>query len=172
MGKRVGRKRSDRRWQTQGVIWDSKFEYEVYDTLKADGHNVRKATKSDAISYCEPKARVRCLSCGSRECGQDRIYTPDLFFVPEGFSEEFGYYIEVKGYFNAQKRALFRCLRTARQDTDIRVILATNSWVSKGKTKLTTFTNVAGDEVPGYFQRYLKDTPVAVWEGALPEGWA
>lgn len=91
---------------------------------------------------------------------QDRIYTPDLFVIPEGGRERDGYYIEAKGYFRAEKRKLFRCMRNDRPDIDLRVILEANHWVTKGKSKLTD-----------YFARYLKTTPVHVWDGGIPGDW-
>lgn len=71
-----------------------------------------------------------------------------------------GYYLETKGYFPAAKRNLFRHLRAAHPRLDIRVALEANHWVTKGKTRLTD-----------YFSRYLKTTPVHVWDGDLPEDW-
>ena len=163
MGNRVGNKRSDRRWvDDAGDLWASKFEWEVYTTLKAIGRNVRRCNSTDTISYTEPKPNVSCLECGSSNCAQNRTYTPDLFLIPQAAtSDSDGYYIEVKGYFRDEKRKLFRCLRKARPDIDLRVIFASNHWVTRPKSRLSD-----------YFTRYLKNTPFCFWQGGdIPEEW-
>lgn len=160
---RVGWKKSDRRWKApDGQIWASKFEWAVYDSLKSAGVNVRKCDASDSITYHQPKPNVRCMDCASGNCSQERTYTPDLYIIPEGESKAIraGYYVEVKGYFRSEKRTLFRCLRNDRTDISIRCILEADHWVTKGKTRLTD-----------YFKRYLKTTPVHVWNGDIPEDW-
>ena len=169
MGRRAGFKRADRRWiDDDGTVWASKFEYTVYAALKESGATVRKCTASDTVDYTEHKRNVRCVECGSCECVQDRTYTADLFFTPasafdtaaasDGSSG--GYYIETKGYFAPDKRRLFRSLRETRPDIDLRVILETDGWATKGKTRMTQ-----------YFAKYLKTTPVHVWNGDIPEDW-
>ena len=162
MGRRMGYKRSDRRWvDDEGTVWASKFEYKVFAGLRDSGCNVRKCTSSDTFSYTEHKPNVRCVECGGCDCVQDRTYTPDLFYTPEqGEGSGTGYYIETKGYFAAPKRSLFRSLRASRPDIDLRVVLESDGWVTKGKTRLTD-----------YFSRYLKTTPVHVWDGDIPEEW-
>lgn len=157
---RVGRKRSDRRWKSpDGEVWASKFEWQVYEHLRASGADVRKCDSSDSITYTEPKPRVRCMACGSKQCVQERIYTPDLHIISEA-GQPGGIYVEVKGYFRGEKRALFRHMRKSRPDIDLRVVLEANTWVTKGKTRLTD-----------YFARYLKDTPVVVGIKNIPEEW-
>jgi len=159
---RVGYKRNDRRWEAEdGEVWPSKFEWEVYTSLKATGRNVRRCTSADTISYSEPRPNVSCLECGGSQCAQNRTYTPDLFLLPEAAtSDSDGYYIEVKGYFRDEKRKLFRCLRKVRPDIDLRVIFASDHWVNRPKTRLSH-----------YFDRYLKNTPYCFWNGDLPEEW-
>jgi hypothetical protein len=159
---RVGTRRSDRRWKARdGVVWASKFEWEVYDALLRGGINVRKCDESDTITYHQSRPNVECLDCGSSRCSQARTYTPDLHITPQGKgSDSTGYYIEVKGYFRDEKRRLFRCLRQSRQDVDIRCIFASDHWVRKGKTRLSD-----------YFTRYIKNTPFFFWEGELPGDW-
>lgn len=159
---RVGKKRSDRRWRApNGTVWASRFEWQVYDALKSANVSVRKCDKDDTISYVEPKRSGRCLECGSDKVVQERTYTPDLFVseTREGDASG-GYYLETKGYFRPEKRKLFRDFRTSNPDYPIRFILERDSWVTKGKTKLTD-----------YFQRYLKTVPVHVWDGSLPKDW-
>jgi len=160
---RVGRKRSDRRWQDPetGEVWPSRFEWEVYSTLKASGHAVRRCDAGDTISYTEPRPNVSCMECGSSKCAQNRQYTPDLFLIPKAAtSDSDGYYIEVKGYFRDEKRKLFRCLRKTRPDIDLRIIFEGDHWVTRGKTKITD-----------YFDRYVKNTPYHIWDGGIPGEW-
>jgi len=159
---RVGSKRSDRRWEDEtGEVWASKFEWEVFDTLSRSGRNVRRCTSSDTISYTESRPNVSCLDCGGSNCAQNRTYTPDLFLLPQAAtSDSEGYYIEVKGYFRDEKRKLFRCLRKARPDIDLRVIFASNHWVNRPRSRLSD-----------YFTRYIKNTPFCFWDGDIPEEW-
>ena len=161
MAGRVGSKRSDRRWKDpDGTVWPSRFEWEVYSTLKASGVDVRRCDAGDTIDYSEPKPNVSCLECGSSECAQNRKYTPDLYITtstPDGAS---GYYVEVKGYFRNEKRKLFRCLRASRPDIDLRIIFGSNHWVTKGKTRL-----------PNYFDSYIKNIPYHIWNGDIPGDW-
>ena len=159
---RVGVRRSDRRWKApDGVIWASKFEWEVYTALLEDGIDVRKCDSSDTFSYTQQRPNVKCVECGSVDCVQERTYTPDLYIRPEASEDDSsGYYIEVKGYFREEKRRLFRCLRASRSDVDLRVIFATDHWVRKGKTRLSD-----------YFDRYVKNTPYHFWDGGIPGAW-
>jgi hypothetical protein len=163
-GKRVGYKRSDKRWKDEsGQVWASKFEWEVYDTLLRSGVSVRKCDSSDTFSYTEPRPNVKCMACGSCECMQERTYTPDLYIVPKGGkANSGGYYLEIKGYFRDEKRRLFRCLRNSRPDIDLRVVFATNAWVTRGKTRMSD-----------YFDKYVKGTPYHFWNenNMLPEEW-
>lgn len=159
---RVGRSRSDRRWEApDGQVWASKFEWEVFDALQRAGVSVRKCDSGDTVTYYQARPNVRCLDCGSSNCSQERTYTPDLFVIPKSGSDNGGgYFIEVKGYFRDEKRALFRCLRTSRSDIDLRCVFAADHWVTKGKTRLSA-----------YFDRYVKNTPYHFWDGTLPETW-
>lgn len=129
MGRRVGKKRSDRRWiADDGTEWDSKFEWSVYDRLSAGGGSVRKCDESDSFSYTKPIRGAACLGCGSGEVVQRRTYTPDLYYVPApDTSPGVGYYIEVKGYFPGTKRALFRNFLKCHPDVSIRIVLERNS---------------------------------------------
>lgn len=159
---RVGRKRSDKRWKApDGTVWASKFEWTVYEHYRTSGACVRKCTEDDSVSYTEPKPFVNCMDCGGNNCVQERIYTPDLFVVPKGAEPNSGgYYVEAKGYFRPEKRKLFRHLRNEGPDIDLRVVLESNHWVTRGKTRLTD-----------YFERYLKTTPVVVGINNIPKDW-
>lgn len=157
---KFGRKRSDRRWiDPTGEVWASKFEWQTYEHLRASGANVRRCGDSDSITYHESRPNVQCMACGSRECVQERIYTPDLYIIPKDPELE-GYYIEAKGYFRSEKRKLFRHLRKTRPDISLRAVLQSNHWVTRGKTRLSD-----------YFDRYLKDTPYVVGYKNIPEEW-
>lgn len=156
---RVGRKISDKRWKdSNGEVWASKFEADLYSYLQDCGSDVRRCAESDSFDYTEPKARARCLACGSGECVQDRVYTPDLYIVPKSGATE-GYYIEAKGYFRAEKRTLFRHFCKCHQNLDLRVVLEANHWVTRGKTRLKD-----------YIERYCK-LPVVVGIQNIPEDW-
>jgi hypothetical protein len=156
---RVGSKRSDRRWiDPSGEQWASKYEWQTYEYLRAGGSRVRKCDSSDTVDYCEPKRGCECLECGSSDVVQKRRYTPDLHIIPKGRQDSAGYYLEVKGYFRGEKRRLFRCLRAARPDIDLRVVSDNNR--KTGKLTLTQ-----------YFDRYLKTTPMVVGYNNIPEDW-
>lgn len=147
---RVGRKKSDRRWEVDGRVWASKFEWQVYDSLRASGLDVEICGPGDSFNYQQPiTGGGTCLACGSNRCVQDRIYTPDLRLR---LGPELGYrYVEVKGHFPKDKRALFRHFRKQNPDVDLVFVLAADHWVTRGKSRLTD-----------YFARYLKTTPVIV----------
>lgn len=172
-GNRVGRKRSDRRWEApDGTVWASKFEYEIYcilaDQARVSGSVVRKCDKGgdDTFSYTTPVRQGRCVQCHSGEVVQERTFTPDIcvsYRDDEGATRT--YYIEVKGYFPAAKRSLLRGFRKTGQNIDLCVVAQANHWVSKGRTRLSD-----------YFERYLKDVPFIYLNGEgadtdFPEGW-
>ena len=166
---RVGTKRSDKRWLApDGVVWASKFEWSVYDQLKQAGYVVRKCENGavDTFDYHSVVKNGECLACNSSEVVQRRTYTPDLFVCTEGSLGQStgnvrGFYLETKGYFPASKRSLFRNFRKTGPDIDIRFLAQRDSWVTKGKTKLSD-----------YFAKYIKDVPFAVWNGKnLPGDW-
>lgn len=138
---RVGRKRSDRRWRDEeGVEWDSQFEARVYERLRSYGVAVRKCDKGDTLSYSEPKRGHECLACGSTEISQSRAYTPDLFVdTSEAGDGSEGYYVEVKGYFPAPKRKLFRDFLKARPDVSVRLVFETDARAPKSQLRYTTY---------------------------------
>lgn len=159
-GKRVGTKRSDLRWRApDGVVWSSRYEYELYLELKEQEHNVRKTTEKDSMGYASPVRSGRCLQCGSSEVVQQHVYTADLFVDKEGgpnkskhSSGDGDYHIEAKGYIRAPKRALLRHLRKTRPDVDLRFVVQRDYRV----TKQATITEWA--------RKYLK-VPAIVWAG-------
>ncbi len=160
---RVGTKRSDKRWRApDGTVWDSRFEYQVFEHLRRCGSDVRRCEKpGDSFDYLEPQTNVRCMDCGSSQCSQRRVYTPDFYIVPKSAaSDGGGYYLEAKGYFRRDKRVLFRCFRNSRPEIDLRVVFEKAHWVTSGKTRITD-----------YFDRYLKTTPYVVGINEIPEEW-
>jgi hypothetical protein len=149
---RLSDKRSDRRFvDSEGHVWASKFEARIYEALRSNGVDVQRCGEGDSFNYVQPiSGGGRCLSCGGDKCVQERIYTPDLR-IHLG-SERGNRYIETKGYFPQQKRALFRHFRKSNPDVDIRVVLERDLKVGKG-------------HLTDYFARYLKDVPVLVYRG-------
>lgn len=171
-GSRVGGKFRDMRWQSpDGAIWASRFEYGVYSKLRELGHDVRRTSPEDRISYTHPVRGGLCTQCNSHEVVTERHYTPDLFVVPRAgqgagrgdagdpTAASRGYYIEAKGYLRADGRSLLRSLRKARPDIDLRILAQRDYKVGK-----STFT--------GWVTKFLK-IPVHVWttDGKLPEEW-
>lgn len=160
MGRRVGTKRADRRWEGKdGVIWASRFEEEIYEYLQGaigSAGTVRKCGKGDSLSYTQERARITCLDCGSSRCAQSRTYTPDLF-VDTGTRS---YWLEIKGRFTAEKRSLFRSFRKSRPDIVVRFVAQGDFKIGKGR-------------LSGYFKKFLKDVPFIVWneKAGFPEEW-
>lgn len=143
-GKRVGTKRSDRRWQAaDGTIWASKFEYQVYDALirryAGDSRiSVERCGSDCTLSYHSSVKNGRCTKCGTVCVVQERTYTPDIRIVRVAESgERRCTYIEAKGYFEGSKRSLFRQVLKTHQGVDIRIVAERDHWVTKGKTKLS-----------------------------------
>lgn len=161
-GERVGTKKSDMRWRdTSGVVWSSRFEYEVYIALLAGGVDVRKTTESDQLLFSDRLTGCVCGACGATEIVKHRRYTPDLYVSSQGSGgstdDSTGYYIEAKGYIRSERRRILRSFRQARPDVNLRVIIQRDYKV--GKSTLA-----------GWVTKYMK-IPVAVWSGSLPEDW-
>jgi hypothetical protein len=162
-GKRVGAKRSDLRWEAEGEIWASPFEYKVYDHLRANGRTIRRADERDKLTYNTPVKQGRCTQCNSCSIVQERTYTPDLVVVQgERREEAIGrvYFIETKGYFDGPKRNLFRQVKSQHTSIDLRLLASSDHWVTKGKTRLSDWA-----------KRFK--IPFALWKDGmpLPEGW-
>lgn len=143
-GKRVGTKRSDRRWLApDGTIWASKFEYQVYDALvRHFASNTRVSVErcgSDCtLGYNSAVKNGRCKKCGDVCVVQERTYTPDIRIVRTSESgEQRTTYIEAKGYFEGSKRSLFRQVLKTHQSLDIRIVAERDHWVTKGKSNLS-----------------------------------
>lgn len=162
-GARVTSKKRDMRWvASDGVVWASRFEYEVYDGLRRAGLNVRKTTEQDSIRYTHVVRQGACTVCGSDKVVTNRSYTPDLF-VSSGSATDAdnagGYYIEAKGYLRGPQRSLLRSVRKERPDVDLRLVVQRDYKV--GKSTLV-----------GWATKYLKvKTHVWTKEGKLPNDW-
>lgn len=155
------------RWQDpDGTVWASKFEYEVFATLREKGYAVTKTSPEDSLPYASDVKQGRCLECGSKRVVQERSYTPDLFVhtspsagggVQDSGRIRTGYYIEAKGYLRADRRKLLRCFRKANPDVDLRLVAQRDYKVGKGT-------------LSSWAVKYLK-VPVHIWNGGLPNDW-
>jgi hypothetical protein len=147
------------RWlDPYGNVWASRFEYAVYEALRAHEHNIRRCTVEDSMAYVSAVTGGRCADCGGSNVLTDRRYTPDFRVVPSGAIGEVHYFIEAKGYLRAERRALLRAFRKARPDVDLRFLVQRDYRV----TSKTTITQ--------WVTKYMK-CPVAVWTGNLPKDW-
>ena len=160
-GKRAGSKRSDFRWESpDGELWDSRYEYLVYVAFRQAGKAIRRCTKSDTMAFTLPIRSATCRACGSTEVGQRRTYTPDFHVASEDPQHPaLGYYIEAKGYLRAKERALLRSFYKANPDAGVRFLLQRDFPATK-RSSITT-----------WFGKFLPKSQVAVWSGAVPEGW-
>lgn len=143
-GKRVGTKRSDRRWQAvDGTIWASKFEYQVYDALVRhfEGNprvSVERCGPDCTLGYHSSVKNGRCKECRSVCVVQERTYTPDIRIVRTSESgQKRTTYIEAKGYFEGSKRSLFRQVLKSYESLDIRIVAERDHPVTRGKTNLS-----------------------------------
>lgn len=153
---KVGRKFSDRRFQSDdGQLWDSRFEWVVWDGLTRSGYRIRRCDEGDSINYNTKVAKGRCLECKGVDIVQERVYTPDLFVVGrkgERSAVGGGYYVELKGYFPAEKRSLLCSVANQATGVDLRVVFQRVSPLKGTKT-----TNVE------YMKKYCKNTLIGVW---------
>lgn len=157
LGRRVGTKRSDTRWEApDGTIWASKFEYEVFDRLRGTVNVRRTVEGADTFKYATHLRQGVCHACGSPNVGQERAYTPDLLVTPQHGGA--GFYVDVKGYIRKERRSLLRAFVLERPDVPLRLIVQRDYPVS-AKASLVEWAG-----------KYLK-IPVHVWNGDIPEGW-
>ncbi len=166
VGKRVGTKRSDRRWEDDdGVIWASRLECEIFQSISTDDRVVvRRCDQggSDTFSYTTPIRSALCKSCGSTEAVQERVYTPDLYVYPATpGGDKRGYYIEIKGHFPGPRRTMFRHLLKDKRCPSVRLLLDPQSAYRTATAALTLVE---------YCHKFMK-IPVHVWSGLLPEDW-
>lgn len=159
-GHKIGTKRKDMRFMADdGSIWDSKFEWQVWEGAKdAKVQLVRadKEGKGDTISYFHQVRGASCQDCGSPRVGRIRGITPDLLMPgwhPVG--GENGGYLEIKGYMRADKRALYRSLLKETPGLSLCIIIQSDYRVGKG-----TFSQ--------WITKHLK-VPVFHWRGVFPK---
>lgn len=163
-GKRVGTKHRDMRWEVDGEIWASRFEYEVYDAYRRAGYQVRKTTEQDRVAYTRPVRNGLCLQCGVREVASEHTYTADLSVVPKADRQQphlddgRPYLLEAKGYLRAERRSLLRALCKARPDLRLRLLVQRDYKVT---SKLT---------ITEWAAKYCK-IPVAVFDGRPVTEW-
>ncbi len=152
-GRRVGTKHRDMRWEAEGQIWDSRFEYEVFRVYRYKGIDIRRCTAQDSLRYTRPVRNAECTACGADSVVTTHTYTPD-FFVSTGdeHGKRTGYYLEVKGYLRADRRSLLRALRKERKDVDLRVLCQRDYQITDKHTLVT------------WCEQYLK-CPCHVWRG-------
>lgn len=165
-GQRVGTKRRDMRWEAEGEVWDSRFEYEVFRGYRDAGWTVRRCTEADSLTYTRPVRNGVCGKCNSEEVASRHSYQPDLFVSPgpaqqgrkgsTAVDEPAGYFVEAKGYLRADRRSLLRALRKARPDVDLRLVCQRDYRVS------------AKHSLISWARTFLK-CPAAVWTGGPPE---
>lgn len=155
-GYRKGTKRSDRRWvDDQGRQWDARFEWLVYTALESAGYNLRRSDERDTIDYSSQVRGGYCLDCDSSRVVQGRTYNSDIYVLdrqPEGI--EGGYLLELKGYFPATKRSLFRAVakQCEADGVDLRIIFE-----SGNKMRGTKLTG------PEYIRSYCKGVTPGVF---------
>lgn len=146
---------ADRRWKDpDGNEWASEFEYRVYDGLRLLGYNVRKCGEGDSFSYTSKIIRGECVECGSTDIRQQRTYTPDLYIddLPEAAGPR-GRYIEVKGFWPADKRSLLRRAVRCNEDLDPLFVFQNDRPIQRGsKTRYSD-----------YVERYFPGCGVAVY---------
>jgi len=162
-GRRLGTKRNDRRWEDgDGNVFASELEAVIFASIKADARvRVRRcsAEEGDTFNYRTPINSGVCNGCGLRDVVQERTYTPDLFVYREGSGHDGrGVYLEVKGYFPADKRNLLRHFVKTGPSIDLRIVLQRDAKATRN-SRLTE-----------YIAKYLK-VPVCVWNGKLPDAW-
>ena len=164
MGRRIGTKRNDRRWEDENGEWASKFEATVFAGLRQDDRiRVRRcsAEQGDSFSYCTKVTRGEGLSCASTEVVQRRIYTPDLFVVPASAKDDGrGYYLEVKGYLDGTTRSLLRSFLKTGPGIDLRIVFTIGGANKRATSRLTMWE---------YVDQYMK-IPWGRWPH-LPEEW-
>ena len=158
MAGKKGTKRSDRRWvDDEGRDWDSRFEFTVYTSLKSAGYNLRRCDERDTINYGTSIRNSSCLDCASSRVIQSRVYNSDLYVLedqPEGIAG--GYLLELKGYFPATKRSLFRAVAKQCGEDGISLRIVFESDRPMRGTKLTGPEYIhkwCKNVVPGWFNK-------------------
>lgn len=159
-GQKLGTKRKDMRFLSpDGVEWDSKFEWQVWEAARVSNVRLSRADKEggvDTIPYFHQVRGTSCQDCGSARVGKVRGITPD-FIVHDWhpIGKENGGYLETKGYMRADKRSLYRSLLKERPNLSLCLIIQSDYRVGKG-----TFGQ--------WISKILK-VPYFHWKGKYPE---
>ncbi len=165
-GKRVGTKRSDKRWQSpDGELWDSRYEFVVYTKYKQAGYEIQRCDASDTFSFTLPIRQASCGTCGSTEVGQRRSFTPDFRIVPSsgrGKDIRPGYYVEAKGYLRPKERALLRAFCKANPYSNTRFIFQQDYRLTKGTASRPE------RRITDWFKQFCIGMQYAVWTGEVP----
>ena len=123
-----------------GEVWDSKFEWLVYNGLRDQGYMVARCDERDSLAYHSPIKTGRCLECDGTSVVTERRYTPDFRVVePEQPSRGLvgrRFIVECKGYFPAQRRTLLRCVKECHPDVDLRFIFPTEVKLTPARTNV------------------------------------
>jgi hypothetical protein len=156
-GFRKGFKRADKRWvDDEGREWDSRFEWQVYTALERSGASIRRCDKRDVVSYGTPVRGGHCVDCGSANMVQRRTYTSDIYVMgDESEDDGGGYLLELKGYWQAPKRTLFRYIAKQCQDEGINLRIVFENGRPMRGTKLTG---------PEYVRKYCKGVIAGVFD--------
>ncbi len=161
-GRRKGWKRSDKRWiDERGQEWDSRFEWQVFEALRNAGVDIRRCDKRDTIAYGTRVRGGSCLECGSDQVIQARAYTADLYVLGnQPFNPGLGYLLELKGYWQASKRTLFRSVakQCANEGINLRIVF------ESGRRMRGTQLNG-----PEYVHKYCKNVVPGVYNKKTQE---
>ena len=156
-GYRKGFKRSDKRWvDEQGQTWDSRFEWSIFTALQSAGYNLRRCDEGDTISYTTRVRGGNCVDCGGNSVVQKRTYNSDLYVMGDNTGDlEPGYLLELKGYWQAPKRTLFRSIakQCVNESINLRIVFESNKAL-RG-SKLTG---------PEYVRKYCKGVEPGYWD--------
>lgn len=152
---------ADRRFiDAEGTEWASRYESEVYHELRRVlGDRVRKCEQGegDSLPYTTPVRGGRCLECNGGQVVQCRSYTPDLFIdTSQSGDGTDGYFVEVKGFWDAAKRNLLRNVCRSNPDFTLLFVFFRDNWVTKGKSKYTD-----------YVKKYFKNSGAVVWNNKV-----
>jgi hypothetical protein len=107
--------------------WDSAFEQQISDHLR--GLEIPFEYERESLVFVKTISKSVCRECGSKRCGQERVYTPD-FFLPDGVI------LEAKGYFDPSARARHKLIREQHPRLDLRLVFQRNHIIQSSKNKI------------------------------------
>lgn len=162
---RTKRSRRKREYvDSNGDIWDSQFEWQVYVGLRDLGYDVRRCDQRDTVAYRVPIQAGRCLECGGAKTVQERTYTSDLYVNEAGTwsgrrsDGSGGYFIECKGFIRKSDRDILINVAKAEPSINVRVIFQRD------------FQATPRRRAVAYMSEYVK-LPAALWNKGAFE-WA